>query len=356
MSSAGIISGIPTATGTANFTVQVSDSASSIATQSFTITVSTPVIATNSLLLQATVGINYSQTLSADGGALPYTWTLVSGSLPPGLSLSSSGVITGIPTANVTSNFTVRLTDAANNSATQSFTLIVIAAPPLARSGVLAHIAAGDSWTTSIYLANTSSNQVAVGLTFYADDGSALNLPMTVTQQGATQSMTTSMLNAVIGPNATLVVDTGQQVAATITGWVDVLSSGPINGFAIFRTSANGTTSEGTSPLQAKFQSRLNLPYDNRAGFITAVALANLSAAGATITATVWDPAGKQIGVQTLTMAANGHTSFLLPSLLAVTAGQQGIVQLQSSTGNIAAVGLRASPQGTFTSVPVIEP
>jgi hypothetical protein len=179
---------------------------------------------------------------------------------------------------------------------------------------------------------------------------------MTVTQQGATQALTTSSLNTFINPNATLVVDTGELVPATLTGWVDVLSSGPLNGFAIFGTSSSGLPSQGTSPLQTQFESTIDLPYDNRSGFITAAALANLANSAATVTATIFDSTGTQLGVQTIALPANGHLSNLIPTLFPATTGLQGIVQFQNSAGNLAGIGLRASPQGTFTSVPTIEP
>jgi hypothetical protein len=355
LSASGLLTGTPTAAGTSTFTVQVSDDALSIAKASFTITVSVPAITTISPLLQATVGLNYSQTLSASGGALHYTWTISSGTLPPGLSLSSAGVITGTPTAEGTANFTLKLTDAAGNTTTQSFTIVVLAAPPLSRYGALAHIAAGGGWSTAIYLANTTSNQVAVALDFRDDSGTALTLPLTVTQQGATQPLTTATVTTTISPNATLVIDMGQQVASLITGWVNVTTSGPVNGFAIFR-STSGSVSEGTTLLQTQFQSKLDVPYDNRAGFVTAVALANLAATQSTVTATVWDSTGKLLDTQSITLPASGHTAFVLTDKVAGSAGLQGLVQFQSSSGNLAAVGLRVSPQGTFTSVPVILP
>ena len=57
-------------------------------------------------------GTAYSQTLHAAGGATPYTWSVVAGALPPGLSLASStGVISGTPTAPGTYTFAVEVTD-----------------------------------------------------------------------------------------------------------------------------------------------------------------------------------------------------------------------------------------------------
>jgi hypothetical protein len=54
----------------------------------------------------------YSQTIQAAGGVVPYSWSIVSGSLPPGLSLNAStGAVTGKATAIGLYSFTVRAVD-----------------------------------------------------------------------------------------------------------------------------------------------------------------------------------------------------------------------------------------------------
>jgi hypothetical protein len=66
-------------------------------------------------LPNGTVNTTYTQTLSASGGATPYTWSLLSGTLPAGLSLNTStGGITGTPTTAGTSNFTVQVADSSS--------------------------------------------------------------------------------------------------------------------------------------------------------------------------------------------------------------------------------------------------
>jgi hypothetical protein len=72
-----------------------------------------PLSITTASLPSITVGTPYSVTLSASGGVLPYTWSVSSGALPAGLSLSPAGVISGTPTAQGTSSFTVAVTDSA---------------------------------------------------------------------------------------------------------------------------------------------------------------------------------------------------------------------------------------------------
>lgn len=82
-----------------------------------------------------TVGFSYSLTLSASGGQSPYTWSLISGALPSGLSLNpSTGVLSGVPTASGTSNFTVQATDSSGPAVTGNMPLAIVVNPQLAFS------------------------------------------------------------------------------------------------------------------------------------------------------------------------------------------------------------------------------
>ncbi len=123
----GAITGTPTAPVTASFTVTVSDSAGTTpASKAFTLTVVAAPVITTATLPSGTVGVAYSQTLAATGGTAPYSWAVTAGGLPGGLSLSTSGVISGTPSAAGTFSFTVTLTDADGVTATKALTLTVI--------------------------------------------------------------------------------------------------------------------------------------------------------------------------------------------------------------------------------------
>jgi sugar lactone lactonase YvrE len=125
---AGAISGAPTASGIFSFTVQVADSAGLSVSRSFTISVSAGALAvvTTPPLPQGAVGAAYSQTLSDSGGTPPDTnWTVAAGGLPPGLNLSSSGVLSGTPTVNGAYTFTAQVTDSAGATASGSFQLTI---------------------------------------------------------------------------------------------------------------------------------------------------------------------------------------------------------------------------------------
>ena len=139
LSASGAITGTPTVTGTYPFTVQVVDSQTPPATKSAPLS-----ITVNATLAQLTVvttslpngtqNTGYNAMLAADGGVTPYTWSIIAGNLPRGLSLNTNtGAIIGTPSGGGTSNFTVQVTDSnsppANASAPLSIT--VIAAVPL---------------------------------------------------------------------------------------------------------------------------------------------------------------------------------------------------------------------------------
>lgn len=85
---------------------------------------------TGNLIEGNLIGTAYSQTLTASGGSGTVdTFTVLSGTLPVGLNLSTGGALTGTPTAAGTSMFTVQVQDSLGNTATQSYTLTITAAP-----------------------------------------------------------------------------------------------------------------------------------------------------------------------------------------------------------------------------------
>jgi hypothetical protein len=245
------------------------------------------------------------------------------------------------------------------NASTGSFQAIFTGTPPppaLNRVGVLSHVVNGGYWDTKINLINTSSAPVSATVLFRLDDGSAWGLPFTTTQQGTTQTTMANSANITVNPNSTVVIATTSNPSAnSVWGWADVQASGPLSGFAILRsTPTGGNPSEATVPLQGSFPSSLILPYDNTAGYVMGVALVNLAPGSANINATIWDDSGNRVGSQPISLAGNGHTAFVLTDQLPATAGKRGIIQFQNPAGGVSGLGLRFSPAGPFTDVPVI--
>jgi hypothetical protein len=191
-SSTGALSGTPSQAGGFSFTVQVKDSAATpqTATNTFTITVAAPklVISTTSLP-QGTAGQSYAASLQASGGTPSYTWSVTSGSLPAGLSLASSGAISGTPSSAGSWTFTVQVKDSAATpqTATGTFT-ITIAAPAPAQLVIsttsLPQGTAGQSYSASLqasggtpgYTWSVTSGSLPAGLSL-ASSGAISSTP-----------------------------------------------------------------------------------------------------------------------------------------------------------------------------------
>ncbi len=98
LSASGTLSGTPATLGTFRFTVTVADSRQATDTRSYVLTISPAALQlTTETLPSGTVGSAYSSALAASGGVAPFTWSLASGTLPDGLTLSASGSISGTP-------------------------------------------------------------------------------------------------------------------------------------------------------------------------------------------------------------------------------------------------------------------
>lgn len=126
--SSGVLSGTPTTAGTFTFAVSVTDATAHLtASRQFTLTVGTIVFTTQPALPTAVANSAYSTTVAVSGGASPYSWSASAGTLPAGLSLSSSTTsqvtISGTPTTAGGAFFTLKATDSGGRNVSQVFTM-----------------------------------------------------------------------------------------------------------------------------------------------------------------------------------------------------------------------------------------
>ena len=225
------IVGTPCGSGTSTFTVQVKDSGGAPAVQrTFTITIApAPALSiTTTALPLGYTNLNYSAFLGAQGGVAPLTWSLVSGTLPPGLLLSPTGQVSGIPTATGLFSFLVQVRDSSLPAPGQQIPgtiSLTIQAPPALSitttslpSGTVATAYAGGSLQASggipPYTWSVSQGLLPSGLTLFSlanNTGSISGVPVLATTSSFTVQVTdseivpataTQPLSIAIGPGS----------------------------------------------------------------------------------------------------------------------------------------------------------
>jgi hypothetical protein len=175
LSAAGVLSGTPTAAGTASFTIKVTDAVGAAPTKAFSLTINAAPSITTASLPAGMVGVAYSQTLAETGGTTPFTWSVSSGTLPAGLTLSAAGVLSGTPTTAGTSSFTIKVTDAVGAASTKAFSLtinaalsITTASLPSGTVGVAYSQTLAGTGGTTPYTWSISAGTLPAGLTLSA--------------------------------------------------------------------------------------------------------------------------------------------------------------------------------------------
>jgi hypothetical protein len=279
--STGAITGTPTASGQYSFTLQAQDSEASpqiaVSALSISIAAAQPQI-TTSALPTGTVQLAYSAPLAATGGTLPYTWSVVSGSLPPGLVLAAStGAITGTPTASGQYSFTVQVQDSAASpqTASKQFGISVGAAALQITTSTLPNdnlqVAYSATLTatggTPSYNWSIASGQLPPGLALNASTGQITGMAATARQFTFTVRVTDSAANPATATRAfTLTVTAGvaldqyggrTDITCTATGWFHTEKIGnrwwlctPL-GNVFYAQMMNGVIGNGDSTIQA---------------------------------------------------------------------------------------------------------
>ncbi len=216
--------------------------------------------------------------------------------------------------------------------------------------GTMAHVASGGGWQTLFTLVNTGTNGANVTLSFSDDGGGALSLPLSFPQTGAVT--TEPSVSQVIPAGATLLIVTqGQDTAGVVTGSAQISTTGNVSGFAIFQN--NGQ--EAVVPLEAGSANAYTLAFDNTSGLVTGIALANSAGQAAVVPLTLRDSTGATLTATTINLPANGHSSQVLTDLFPQAANIRGTLEFDTPAGGqIGALGIRATPTGAYTTIPVM--
>ena len=134
LSSAGLLSGTPTTAGSSTVTIRATDGNSCPGDIVYTIVVAAaacPVITLAPPTMPAgAVGVAYSQQITASGGTGSPVFTVLTGTLPAGLTLSSGGLLSGTPTTSGSSTVSIQAADGAGCPGVVTYTIGITTAVP----------------------------------------------------------------------------------------------------------------------------------------------------------------------------------------------------------------------------------
>lgn len=151
LAATGELAGTPVEPGASSFTVEVRDRRGATDSADFTLTiVATDAFSLDALTLDdAYTDTDVSRTLAAQGGTLPLRWAITEGALPAGVTLSETGLLSGIPSMAGEHAFTITATDAEERTASRALTLSVFD-PPVVLTSSLAPGSAGTAYLQDI--------------------------------------------------------------------------------------------------------------------------------------------------------------------------------------------------------------
>jgi hypothetical protein len=214
--------GIPVLGGTSSFTVKAIDGGSppQVAQSNQSITIATAALTLSCSLSQPKVGAQYFSNCQVGGGTAPFKYSIASGTLPAGLTLSSStGLIAGVPSAAGSSSFTLQVTDSSSPAQTvqavAAFTVLATTPLTLTCPAQTANFAAAFAGVCQIsggntpYTASVTGGALPAGLFAYASGS-------TVQIRGIPTALGTSTATITVTDSSVPVQTTTAQTTITV--------------------------------------------------------------------------------------------------------------------------------------------
>ena len=321
-SSTGVISGTPSTSGSFAFTVQVADALAQTATKALSISVTAPLAVVTASLPGGTQGVAYTATLVASGGTLPLSWSVITGTLPAGLTLNASmGVISGTPSAAGSFAFTVQVADALAQTATKALS-ISVAAPLAVVTTSLPGGTVGVAYTATL-----SASGGTLPLSWSVSTG-ALPAGLTLDASTGVISGTPTALGS--SSFAVQVTDASAQVATRALG-ITIIAGGLPTYTAFGSGAVPGGTAAQPGPIELGVKFRADVD-----GFLTGVRFYKAATNTGTHVGNLWTSTGTKLATATFTgETASGWQQVDFAAPVAITAGTVYVASYHTSSGVI---------------------
>ncbi|HZS56748.1 MAG TPA: putative Ig domain-containing protein, partial [Bryobacteraceae bacterium] len=251
--STGAITGTPASVGVFSFTVQATDNSSP--TQTATYATSSFVVLPPVLVLTCTAPSSaqaetaYSGSCAASGGTPPYTFSVGSGTLPPGLSFSATGTLVGTPRRSGTYSFSLQVTDSESPVQLAAQSLSITVAPPPLR---IATAAAPNGTVGLAYSLTLLARHGAAPYTWAITSGSlpaGLSLNTTAgTITGVSRTAGSSTFTIKVADSSSSSQAVSQAFTISIIAGLTITTTALPNGTSGIPYSASVAAQSGTAP------------------------------------------------------------------------------------------------------------
>lgn len=232
-------------------------------------------------------------------------------------------------------------------------------AAPVVQSRVLPRILAGSNWETTIVLLNTGSASVTFQQFFFAPDGKPASY--TIHAQAASEDLTTSAIQGVLGPGSSLSMVLSDNSGAVPEGWsLLTYDDGPgvLDGYAIICRMglSGGFPSETTVPFSGTRDYSVYVPFDNTLGFRSQLTLVNPAGnLSSQVQLTYLDPQGQVLLIDSLTLQPAQQMTLVLPDTYPDLANKNGSVLVEADIDRFSVTGLRCNDAyGAIAALPIL--
>jgi hypothetical protein len=217
-----------------------------------------------------------------------------------------------------------------------------------AQNLIIPQIADGGAWQTTLVLTNTTSSTASASLSFFEETGGGATQPWNLQflEAASTQNLS-------VAAGGTLILHSQDNPSGpTSVGWAQLQGSA-FSAYAIFTQIVPGRQNQDATATAAVATSRALVPFDNSDGLVTAVAIANTTGSSESIAVGLQPASGSSSQLTAITIPAQGHASFSLPTQFGATNAISGTLEFYSASGSFAILALRANPTGAFTAAPI---
>ena len=267
----GVISGLPSTVGTFTFTVKAQTAGGCNGTQTYTLAIVCPTVTLSPASMPGgSIGVAYSQTISASPAGGGYSYAVTTGTLPAGLSLNSStGILSGTP--STAGSFTFRVTGTGFSGCTGSrdYTVVIggggcpaITLPASLPNGSVGQLynAAATASPAGLYSYTVTGGSVPPGVTLFGANGLLFGYPTAV----GTYTLTITATQGACSGSRMYTVLIGAGMASSLTVFSDFDGDGKSD-LSVWRGSDGNwlVANSGDGQLQATAWGSSASPYND---------------------------------------------------------------------------------------------